>query len=206
MNPFPLINDKNHSIIRAFAAPPKDGYEVGDFFVVQHGPVRGNLFVFEVLEVGESGRATRAKLVAEPSLKAVQNSEPLPQPEVFVSGDICWGVCLVRYLAELAMTWPGTIGAAFVDVETLTQYRVPGDDLITHSEGPMVHKLQFINGSFLFLFNTADLEANLHSSQRFNFVSAFDVSDAAWNGILAKCTREGVRSHWRISKMENKGT
>ncbi len=66
MNPFPIINDKAHAVISAHTVFPNDGYKSGDLFVVQHGPVKGNVFVFEVMEVDSAGRATRTKLVSFP--------------------------------------------------------------------------------------------------------------------------------------------
>lgn len=66
MNPFPIINDKAHAVIAVHTTFPDGGYKIGDLFVVQHGPVKSNVFVFEVLEIGPGGRATRTKLVSFP--------------------------------------------------------------------------------------------------------------------------------------------
>ena len=221
MNPFPLINDKSAATITVHTVFPRDGYTAGDYFAVQHGPDKANLYVFEVLSTGRGGRAERTRMVSNPLFHVSADgntglyvgemaTKVEDQPEVVVSGDLAFGIWIIRWLMDLALAHPGTIGAGFVDARALKEYVTNSEVMITHRESASVHQLQFTNGSFVRLFNLKHFAGALSntivtSGERFNFVGAFNVTDEVWSDVIIdRCTRHGPHAKWRIRSEEPK--
>lgn len=203
-NPFPSINDPGAAPRLPFVHRyfPKGGYQVGEFFVCQHGSNPRNLFVFEVQAIDTGGRATKTRLISSPQRETafpVQTAPPanVPMPNVVVSGDGQWGVRSIEWALQQARDFPGTIGGAFVDEVALREYKVPGDELIRHHEVESQHFLLFTNGSSVFIFPNESLAIEGHV---FNFVTAYDVTDADWAKIRGRQHGQTPTNDFRLIK------